>query len=303
MKFNKMFLMGMVLSFSSIAMASNGGDDAGNGGNSYLARAGIFQYTCISYVGMTNTNGDVVKTGHAKHYLNYLGDSLPDPILDNPFYVCHDDQLYGPEDSYEYPRLGLIPNAATLFSRFDTRFKRTDSGKLTINSIIDERMLSEHGITTKSDLFRTYDFTRTSYGYFLVPFINTKTNEYFCPSNKYSDIPYIKIITDYTGDTEGLYFGEVERQVVKRPDGSSHAVSTNLLVPESKIMKYGFFLRDGQKHRVSLESLIETDTVMFYYPYSDSLDPLVKGNRKTVVIRATNSSETKKIGCIFKNEK
>ena len=302
MKFNKMFLMGMILSFSSVAMASSGGDDAGNGGNSYLARAGVFQYTCIGYVGMTNTNGDVVKTGYAKYYLNYLGDSLPDPILDNPFYVCHDDQLYGSEDSYEYPRLELVPNVATLFSRFDTRFGRTDSGKLAINAIIDERMSKEHGITTQSDLFRGYEF-KPSYGYFLRPFINTKTNEYFCPSNQYSDIPYIKVLTDYTGDTEGLYYGEVEGQVVKKPDGSSAIVSTKLLVPESKIMKYGFFLRDGQKHRVSLESLIETDTVMFYYPYSDSLDPLVKGARKTVVIRATNSSETKKIGCIFKNEK
>lgn len=303
MKFNKMLLMGMILSFSSITMASNGGDDTGNGGNSYLARAGVYQYTCIGYAGMTNSNGDVVKTGYARHYLNYLGDSLPDPILDNPFYVCHDEQLHGPEDSYEYPRLELIPNVATLFSRFDTRFRSTGSGNLVINSIIDERMLSEHGIKTQSDLFRTYDFTNSSNGYLLRPFINTKTNEYFCPSSEYSDIPYIKIITDYTGDTEGLYLGEVERQVVKRPDGGSTIVSTKLLVPESKIMKYGFFLRDGQKHRVTLESLIETDTVMFYYPYSDTQDPLIKGNRKIVVIRSSGSNVTKKIGCTFKNEK
>ena len=302
MKFNKSLILTMFLSFSSLAIASSGGDDAGNSGNNYLARAGVFQYTCITFAGSTNSNGDVIKTGLAKSYLNYLGDSLPSPMIDSPFYVCHDDQIYGAEDSYEYPRLELIPNVANFFSRFDTRFARANDGKLVINSIIDDRMSAEHGIITKSDLFYRYEMTRNSYGFLLKPFINLSTHEYFCPSSKYSDNPYVKVITDYTGDTEGLYIGEVERQVLSGPINSV-IINTWLMVTESKIMKYGFFLRDGVKHRVSLESLIETDTVMFYYPFSDSQDPLVKGNRKVVVINQNNSGATKKLGCIFKSEK
>lgn len=294
--------MGMVLSLSSIAMASNGGDDAGNGGNNFLARAGVFQYTCLIFGGSIASNGDVTRTSFARNYLNFLGDRLPDPITNNPFYVCHDEQTYGSEDSYEYPRLEQTPNVTSLFSRYDTRFAVGGTGKPIINSIIDERMSKEYGIESRSDIFRSYRITSDSYGFLLIPFVNLKTHEYFCPSSEYSDNPYIKIITDYTAETEGLYLGEVERQVVKIPTGSREVVAT-LLVTESKIMKYGFFLRDGVKHRVSLASLIETDTVMFYYPYSDSMDPLVKGNRKLVVIKPNGTSPTKRLGCVFKSEK
>lgn len=302
MKFNKIFVATALMITSALAIASNGGDDAGNGGINYLARAGVYQYTCVTYAWGNNSKGEIVRTDSAKNYLNYLGDSLPSPVLDTRFYKCHDDAKYGAVDSFEYPRLELIPNAFSLFSRFDTRFGTSSSGKKVIDSLVDARMNEEFNIQTQSDLFKMFSMTSNSYGYVLKTFVNSKTNEYFCPSSKYNEFPYVKIVTDYTGDTEGLYLGEFEGKTLNTPSGVALILPT-ILVSESKLMKYGFFLRDGEKYRVSLESLIETDTVMFYYPFSDSQDPLIKGDRKIVVIRPIKSSVTKKIGCIFKNVK
>lgn len=301
MKFSKILITSILMMSSNIAIAKSGGDDAGNGGNNYLTRTGVSQYTCITYAFEYNTKNEMVRTDSAKSYLNYLEDRLPAAILDSRLYSCHDEKKYGIEDSYSYPRLDLIPNAFILYSRFNTRFNLMANGRRAIDMTIDLRIKDEYNIKVQTDLFKIFNLP-SSNGFILKPFVNSKTNEYFCPSNKYIDIPFVNIVIDYTGETEGLYLGELEAKSLSTPNGAELVKST-LLVSDSNIMKYGFFLKDGQYHRVTLESSIDTEKVMFYYPFSDSQDPLVKGDRDLVVVRPTEDSATKKIGCIFKSEK
>lgn len=299
-KLLSIFITGSFL-FSGNLWASAGGDDAGNGGNNFLKRSSVNQYTCLSFGGKVHSNGDIERTNYVRNFLYYMNEVMPDPIESNPFYVCHDEQMYGSEDSIEYPRLELIPNAFSLYSRFDARFQTGSGGKKEIDRMIEKRIMDELDVSMQMDLFPKFTVGANSFGFMVRPFFNTPSNRFFCPSEENLFVsPIIKIITEFTGQTQGLYVGQMEAQVIT--EGSvSKKVYSELQVSEQSLLEHGFYMRDGVKTRLEFEDQIETETIYFYYPFSRIQDPLVKGSRKLVTVRfPANSTYTKKLGCIFK---
>nr|BDT29575.1 hypothetical protein BHI3_30410 [Bacteriovorax sp. HI3] len=291
----------MLMVLNPLTVFAKGGDDTGNGGSGLLKRSPVQQYSCILKAGKYSPdNGGVEITSYARQFFYYLNEVMPEPIEDNPFYVCHDAQLYGERDSIEFPRLDLISNIFPVYSRFDSRFQSDSSGKMQIDRIIQDRVLKEIGVNYQSDLFFRYRFNGSSFGYVVRPFLDTYTNSYYCPSsNNFFISPVLKIITEYTGETEGLYLGEMEPQRLVTPN-ENRTIIAKLQVAEKNIMKYGFYIRDGLKKRIEYEDQIETETIYFYYPFSDVQDPLIKGSRKIVTVKfADPDSYTKKLGCVF----
>lgn len=310
MKNIKKILLALVL--IPITSWGRGGDDVGNGGNNFLIRSDINQYTCLRFGNIPNNpNGNIIDKGRsAMQVYYYQNEYVPNPIEDNPYFVCHDDFIYGPIDSIEFPRLNLIENIFSLYSSFDSRFDPISIGpdgrKLEIDQIIQERMKKEYGIEINTNLFISPQIgLRREYGYLLKPIRDINLNIVLCPTNSTLVIsPLAKIITEYTGNTQGLYYALLEKQQIFTGTGSQTSTTiSEILVSETQLINYGFFIKNGVKNRISLDAQIEKETIYFYYPFSDTLDPLVKNGRKYATVQFyMNNANTKKVGCIFKSE-
>ncbi len=299
----KIKILGLLSLLSFSALSSQGGDDAGNGGLSYLIRTPVNQYMCLNFGAFPNTNGAVNRNDYAKTFSYYLEENVPEPIYNNPFYACHDYQLYGEVDSYMYPRLGLFENRFQMYSRFDARFNAGSQWQLVIDEIISKRLDDEYGIKYSGTFFIKSQ-VNGSYGYMVRPMQDKYTNKVVCPSSEYFSLsPLIRIITDFTGDTEPLYQGQVERQVITGSNGP-YNIETTLRVTETEMLENAFYMKNGLKIRVEYPETIESSTVFFYWPFSKTADPLVQGNRITArVVFPDATANTKKLGCIFKQEK
>ncbi len=287
--------------FSNVTWAS-GGDDSGNGGNNFLDRSPVFQYTCLYFGGKTTTDGKIERTSYARNFFRYLDEELPDPILGQSMFFCHDFQRYGEVDSAEYPRLET-KETYSLFNRFDARMQTGPGGRKKVDLLIEKKLQDDYGIGYTSDLFWKNEIGGSNYGYILRPFWDNSTNRVYCPNLENINVsPLDKVVAEFTGDTEGLYYAIVEKQmIVIGPN--TQVINAELYVSETNLLKYGFYLRDGVKTRVTNDSTLELKTVFFYYPFSDNADPLIKGSRKLATIKFPNSNSfTKKLGCIHKNK-
>lgn len=112
-------------------------------------------------------------------------------------------------------------------------------------------------------------------------------------------------------DTEALYVAEKEGEYIL--DGINYKMLYGtMLVRESVINKYGFYVLNGVKVKVTEEAK-HNRTIYYYWPLSQTTDPMTAGGRKLFTIRDIDSlngnkpqgvpsshTSDKRIGCIPK---
>jgi hypothetical protein len=292
----------------------------------------INQYTCMTYGGTVTSTGSILRTSYARVFYYFASNETPPPIppaggSNQSQVVCHDEQLHPGNDSAEYPRLEMIPQAFTMWDKADPRFVNENSTGLTINKTITTRLLNEYGVTANSiDLFRLINYpnrpttTSTStanipLGYIMIPFAD-KGGKTFCPTQSdfnAADQPLFNILKDYMDDTEGLYLAEKEAETIQ--DGTTYkTIYGTMFVTESIVKGYGFYIENGVKIRATAASM-NTKTIYYYWPVNDTMDPLLQGNRKLFTVRSpdtlngniptgqstTQKTTDKRIGCVPKS--
>jgi len=291
----------------------------------------INQYTCMTYGGTVTSTGTILRTSYARVFYYFASNETPPPIppaggTNQSQVVCHDEQLHPGNDSAEYPRLELIPQAFTMWDKADPRFVNENNSGLTINKTITTRLTNEYGVTATIDLFKLINYpnrpttTSTStanipLGYMMIPFVD-KTGKAFCPTQSdynAADQPLFNIMKDYMDDTEGLFLAEKEAETIQ--DGTSYkTIYGTMFVTESILKNYGFYIENGVKIRAT-QSSMNTKTIYYYWPVSTSMDPLLQGNRKLFTVRSPDTlngnvptgqstsqkTSDKRIGCVPKS--
>jgi len=291
----------------------------------------INQYTCMTYGGTVTSTGTILRTSYARVFYYFASNETPPPIppaggSNQSQVVCHDEQLHPGNDSAEYPRLELIPQAFTMWDKADPRFVNENNSGLTINKTITTRLTNEFGVNATIDLFKLINYpnrpttTSTStanipLGYMMIPFLD-KTGKAFCPTQadyNAADQPLFNVLKDYMDDTEGLFLAEKEAETIQ--DGTTYkTIYGTMFVTESILKNYGFYIENGVKIRAT-QSSMNTKTIYYYWPVSTSMDPLLQGNRKLFTVRSpdtlngnvptgqstTQKTSDKRIGCVPKS--
>lgn len=280
----------------------------------------VNQYTCMSFGGKIDGNGNVIRTSYVKKYYYYPVSESPAPLP--PFQtsvamrICHDEQLYPGFDSELYPRLENVSNHVIFWDKKDIKFSNED-GKLRINRILEERLHDEYGITATLDLFRLMRYpsaannSTTALGMAMVPFIDTVTGRAFCPASGdfKRNNPLFKLLGDYIPDTEGLYFAESSPKAIQ--DGTTYKTYySNQFATEGSLLKFGFYVENGLKVKAKMDDLSQR-RIYFYWPTSAATDPLEQGNRTLFTIKSpeeiqgtlpasypVSNTSDKRIGCI-----
>jgi hypothetical protein len=294
--------------------------------NGALKTTPIKQYTCISYGGRLDSNGDVIRDSYSRVFYYFAANETPPPMPPSRSglsqVVCHDEQTYPGNDSIMYPRLELVPQHFEAWDKFDMRFISLPEnfGKLTIHKILEGRLFDDYNISTTIDLFRLVRYpsgptSNTPLAYIMLPFINQNTGRSFCPgSNNSSGDPLLQILSEYMGDTEGLYLGEKEAEVI-REGANQNVIYGTMFTNETILKNYGFMIENGLKARAN-EDTLHTHTIYYYWPVNDTQDPLVQGNRKLFTVRNPDQlngnvptgipsslrTSDKRIGCIPKGK-
>lgn len=284
----------------------------------------VNQYTCLFFGGKTNSNGDIIRDSYARLFYYYpsLEDPSPMPPSNGPASVlCHDDQLYPGNDSSLYERLENVKAHVGIWDKNDRRFVSSPSngGQLNIDKEIQDRLSSEYGIETNINLFRSISFAsgpkqvNTFLGFMMIPFIIGEQSNAFCPTSATytGNLPLMNLLGEYMSDTEALYVAEKEGEIIS--DGiNDRTLYGTMLVRESVINKYGFYVLNGLKVKVTEEAK-HNRTIYYYWPLSQTLDPMTSGGRKLFTIRDIDSlngnkpngipsyhTSDKRIGCIPK---
>lgn len=292
----------------------------------------INQYTCMTYGGTSSAAGQISRTSYARVFYYFASNETPPPIppaggTNQSFVVCHDEQLHPGNDSAEYPRLEMIPQAFAMWDKADPRFVNENSTGLTINKTITSRLINEYGVTPNNiDLFKLINYpnrpttTATStaniaLGYMMVPFTDA-SGKTFCPTQTQfnaPDQPLYNLLKEYMDDTEGLYLAEKEAETIL-DNNTYKTIYGTMFVTESVVKKYGFYIENGLKIKAT-QSSMNTKTIYYYWPTNDTMDPLAQGNRKLFTVRSpdtlngnvpTGQSTTlrtsdKRIGCVPKS--
>ncbi|MFA6239147.1 MAG: hypothetical protein WC635_17545 [Bacteriovorax sp.] len=292
----------------------------------------INQYTCM-YYGSTSTSPDLVsRTTYSRVFFYFASNETPPPIPPTggttlASVVCHDEQLHPGNDSAEYPRLEMIPQHLAMWDKSDSRFVSENSTGLTINKTLTARLLNEYGVTTNNmDLFKLINYPNRpssgttssvsiALGYMMVPFLD-KSGKAFCPTQtdfNAADQPLYNLLKEYMDDTEGLYLGEKEAEVIL--DNKVYkTIYGTMFVTESVVKKYGFYIENGLKIKADQASM-NTKTIYYYWPTNDTMDPLAQGNRKLFTVRSPDTlngnvptgqptsqrTSDKRIGCVPKS--
>ena len=292
----------------------------------------INQYTCMTYGGTVTATGSIMRTSYARVFYYFASNETPPPIpaaggSNQSQVVCHDEQLHPGNDSAEYPRLEMIPQLFTMWDKADPRFVNENNTGLTINKTITARLLSEYNATVNNiDLFKLINYpnrptttstssANISLGYMMIPFIDTKTGNTFCPTQTEFNgtDPLFNILKDYMDSTEGLYLAEKEAETIQ--DGTNYkTIYGTMFITESVVKKYGFYIENGVKIKAN-QSSMNTKTIYYYWPTNDTMDPLLQGNRKLFTVRSPDSlngnvptgqatstrTSDKRIGCVPKS--
>ncbi len=289
----------------------------------------VNQYSCLLYGGIIDSSGTLNRTSSVRIYYYFPGNETPAPIPasggTNPSQVvCHDEQMHPGNDSAEYPRLELIPRTA-LWDKADPRFVNSNGYNLAINTILEERLLREYGVSASLNLFSLINFpnrpntsggSTLNYplGYYLVPFV-ANTGKTFCPSSEdlnQSNDPLFRLLGEYMEGTEALYVAEKEAETIQ--DGTNYkTIYGTTFTTQTELEKYGFYIENGFKVRAN-KVVLHTKTIYYYGPTNDSMDPLLKGNRNLFTVRTPdtingnvptgtpsgNRTTDKSIGCVPK---
>lgn len=287
----------------------------------------INQYTCMSYGGRLDSAGNVIRTTFVRLFYYFQSIDTPAPIPPvggnrQSQIVCHDEQLHPGNDSVEYVRLERLVDHVRLWDLSDIFFKASsENGNLKINKVLEDRLADEFGMPgTSLNLFRSLSFlTRPNFqaplGYVLIPFNNPETEISYCPtSNEYNgNLPLLNLLGEYMADTEALYVAEKEAETIQ--DGTVYkTIYGTMLVRENVINKYGFYIENGQKILITEEIKHSGRTIYYFWPTSNTTDPLTQAGRKLFVVRTPDTlngiapaklssmerTSDKRIGCIPK---
>ncbi|MBC7537548.1 MAG: hypothetical protein H7281_01905 [Bacteriovorax sp.] len=292
----------------------------------------INQYTCMTYGGTVNTAGQILRTSYARVFYYFASNETPPPIppaggSNQSQVVCHDEQLHPGNDSAEYPRLEMIPQALAMWDKADPRFVNLENTGLIINKTLTTRLYNEYHVTVNLiDIFKLINYpnrpttTSTStanipLGYMMVPFTDPKTGKTFCPTQTdfNSTDPLFSLLKEYMDDTEGLFLAEKEAETIQDVSNFKTIYGT-MFVTESTVKTYGFYIQNGLKIKAD-QSSMNTKTIYYYWPTSTTMDPMVAGNRKLFTVRSPNTlngniptgqsttavTTDKRIGCVPKS--
>jgi hypothetical protein len=267
--------------------------------------APISQYTCLTYGGSVSSTGVITRSTYARVFYYYPANEVPAPIpaaggSNQSQIVCHDEVAHGFVDNALFERLEHIPALFTLWDKSDSRFVKTNN-IMDINSAIQSRLKSEYNVTASIDLFSLVKFANRpnisstsssqtaaiDQGYMMIPFIDSTTNKAYCPTDtQYNGSDAIfKILKYYMGNTEGLYLSEKEPETIQNGSNGYTTVYGTMFATETMLTKYGFYLQNGIKTKVSDSSTLHTQTIYYYWPASTSMDPLLQGDRKLYTVR------------------
>lgn len=291
------------------------------------------QYTCMTYGGMVDSTGNIIRTNYTRLLYYFAANEMPAPILppggntQSPT-VCHDEQLHPGKDSVEYERLELIPGALALWDKADSRFtaKAENGGRLTINKVIEDKLANEYQLPGSTmNLFFPLNFPNrpTSdgvtaqnalLGYVMIPFTYAESGKSYCPNSTHfnGNQPLFNVLGEFIGDSEGLYIAEKEGEMILK-NSVYVPVYGLMLVRESTLLNYGFYIQNGLKIRAD-ESSMNTKTIYYYWPTSTTADALTQGNRKLFTVRSfdtldgktqttpptSDRTSDKRLGCIPK---
>lgn len=288
-----------------------------------LKIAPISQYTCLTYGGVTDSAGNIIRTNFSRNFYYYPANEAPAPIppvggTNQSQVVCHDESLYGPVDSVMYPRLELIPNAFTLWDKSDPRFATSAvNAAMPIVTILQDRLLNEYNNTTvlPGNLFNSLtssmrpnvtagsNATTTNpttpnisnlQGYFLIARNDPTTGRTLCPYSTYFNgtDPLYRLLKDYMGDTEAFYQAEKEPETILTGTNQYTTVYGTMLVTETTLKYYGFYIENGMKIRATTTPLalptpdtFHTKTIYYYWPVNTTMDPLEQGDRKLYTVK------------------
>ncbi len=282
----------------------------------------INQYTCITRVGESdpNTRSNYFNLKATNHY--YFDPRQVPPVgPPNAFVYCYDRDQYGPIDRITYPRLELIPKALSLWDQNDIRFSDTNNnGNSDINDLIDAEMLVKYGIETKTNYFVPFTWPTaptisaegsaeggeaqiSKLGYIMRVFIDPTTGVGKCPTQgDYfgPDVTFQALRGVVGVDTEAIYIGAREKEVLYNPDGTVTEIPQDLiLIKESILKQIWFYIENNLKVKPD-ETTSSQQTLYFYYPPAPGyMEPFVqKSYQKLYTVRdrgslgQTQSNET-----------
>jgi hypothetical protein len=296
----------------------------------------ISQYSCLSYgsPSSTSSTNTIIRDpagSYVRNFYYYPSNETPPPMPpvgggNQSLILCHDEQLHPGNDSAEYPRLETIPQAFAMWDKTDPRFVNLNNTGLNIQNTLITRMYNEYGVRLLSaDIFvplsypnRPLTSTTSSASVplgFIMSFFTDKSGKAYCPTQtEYNagDQPLFNILKEYMDDTEGLFVGEKEAEIILI--GSSYkTIYGSMFVTESVLKTYGFYIENGLKI-MATQATMNTKTIYYYWPTSKTMDPLTQGTRKLYTVRAisnlngniptgtstTLSATDKRIGCVPK---
>lgn len=259
---------------------------------------GVNQYTCMHFGGKFDSQGNVIRTSFARLFYYFQNGEIPTPMPPAPggrlpMTACHDEQIHPGNDSAEYERLEKINNHLVVWDFADKFLTALEgNGKLLINRILKHRLADEFNIYVSDlDLFQELNFlkrpgTSSILGRVLTPFTNTDSERSICPTvqDYTSNQPLFNLLGDYIGDTEALYIAEKEAEIIG--DGAlEKTIYGTMLIKENIINKYGFYIENGLKTKITEDAKHTNKTIFYYWPVSDAMDPMIKGPRKLFTVK------------------
>lgn len=240
------------------------------------------RYYCVVSSGMIR-DGDYNSINSVNQHYTFTERLMPMPIppdFDSIF--CHDREIYGDDDSFLFPRLGLVNNSGSLWSSSNPNFMDLNGdGKEDINTEIEQTLRDQYNINISLDLFINFtgqddplSSQSTVKGKLLRNFIDPATGRNFCPTrySYNSENPLLHVLGKYLSiDTEQVYMAR--RETIRFDDGTI-APEDNLFLSKSTLNPIWFYIERGMHFSPTEEDRF-TKTLYFYWP-ADHNNPFVK---------------------------
>ena len=274
-------------------------------------------YSCIKKSGYSNSSGTDNYTDQAVrvHYYFAANKSPPSLPAGDPYLICHDVQKYGANDSAEYERLELTPNAFNVWNETDIRFSDLNqNNKMDINDYIEERLKVEYNvdvsttypkgislfgtfswpnaptITTSGSVNTTSSSSAPRVGYFMQPWVDKTTQRAFCPTEEHytnGTDPIFKVLKYVVGvPTEAVYLAEREALRLQTISATGtvtwEAAPQDVLIMREAQLKKVWFYRENGKNIAADELTANQKTIMFYWPVKTGTDPLTRQSDQVI---------------------
>jgi hypothetical protein len=270
----------------------------------------VTEYSCvIRTLAQSQIEDDpfVYFEGAERFHFYFIERNRPDALpLNNGQAFCHDIYRFGLQDSNTYLRLDERPGTISLWNTLDPRFYDNNGNNLVdVNELFAAKVTSYGGsLTNTPSLFYPLKAAvlsannedagntnnGTTLGYYMTPWINSTTNNAFCPTsiNYYSTNPIFKALKDMIGvDTEAIYIGK--REALTFLDATNAVINIAddfLFVREGDVKRAWFYFNttNGLPTSPLNETTVRNNKMMFYYPYDFNSPFIKKSYQRTYTI-------------------